>query len=489
MNPIKLLSIASLALMVSCTSQEPVEGPYFGNGFRNGWADQNSIVIWTRLTRNPEMNFNGGQWKIPSDSLHRVLANSTDSAAIYAAQLPDSLTLDEMEGACPGAAGEVQLTYFPSGSEEQKQQIDWQPVNPDQDFTKQWKLDDLQPDTEYEVTLLARNGEGVVSDTFKGEFVTAPATETVKPIDFVVVTCHDYWRRDDRQKGHKIYPSMLSRQPDFYVHTGDIEYYDKQEPYALTEELMHFHWNRLFALPNQRDFYRQVTTYFMKDDHDMLKNDAYPGMTYGTVDFERGLEIFDKIQFPSNEKPYKTIRWGKDLQIWIVEGRNYRSPKNVPDGPEKTIWGEEQKQWFYETVEASDATFKILVSSTPIVGPDRENKNDNYSNSTFSYEGDEIRNFIDQQKNMFICNGDRHWQYVSHPEGTNLWEFSCGAGADEHAGGWSQTNVKPEHKFLRVEGGFLSVHVDRKNEVPVITFQHHDIEGNVVNEEIFKHQG
>ncbi|MFW5762187.1 MAG: hypothetical protein ACOCXH_14530, partial [Cyclobacteriaceae bacterium] len=219
MNPIKLLSIATLTLMVSCTNQEPVEGPYFGNGFRNGWADQNSIVIWTRLTRNPEMNFNGGQWKIPSDSLHRVLANSTDSAAIYAAQLPDSLTLDEMEGACPGAAGEVQLTYFPSGSEEQKQQIDWQPVNPDQDFTKQWKLDDLQPDTEYEVTLLARNGEGVVSDTFKGEFVTAPATETVKPIDFVVVTCHDYWRRDDRQKGHKIYPSMLSRQPDFYVHT------------------------------------------------------------------------------------------------------------------------------------------------------------------------------------------------------------------------------------------------------------------------------
>ncbi len=30
--------------------------------------------------------------------------------------------------------------------------------------------------------------------------------------------------------------------PDFLVHTGDVEYYDKPAPYALTEELMRFKW-------------------------------------------------------------------------------------------------------------------------------------------------------------------------------------------------------------------------------------------------------
>ena len=109
----------------------------------------------------------------------------------------------------------------------------------------------------------------------------------------------------------------------------------------MTEELMPFKWDRIFALPYQREFYNEVTSYFMKDDLDILRDDAYPGLHYGTVSFERGLEIFDREQFPSSERPYKTIRWGNGLQIWLMEGRNYRSPNPVPDGPGKTIWGEE----------------------------------------------------------------------------------------------------------------------------------------------------
>jgi hypothetical protein len=43
---------------------------------------------------------------------------------------------------------------------------------------------------------------------------------------------------------------------------------------------------------------------------------AWPGQTYGTVSWNRGIEIFEKEQFPYHDKFYKTIRWGKDLQIW-----------------------------------------------------------------------------------------------------------------------------------------------------------------------------
>jgi alkaline phosphatase D len=279
---------------------------------------------------------------------------------------------------------------------------------------------------------------------------------------------------------------MLDQAPDFYVHTGDVEYYDKPAPYALTERLMRFKWDRLFALPYQRDFYTQTTSYFMKDDHDTLSDDAYSGMTYGTVSFERGLEIFDNEQFPSNEKPYKTIRWGKDLQIWLVEGRNFRSKNTDPDGPDKTIWGKEQKEWFFRTIKASDATFKLLISPTPVLGPDRENKHDNYANNNFDYEGDQIRDFINQHNNLFMCNGDRHWQYVTHWENTNLWEFGCGPGSDQHAGGWSPENKLPEHRFLRVKGGFLKGFVSRENGIPTLRFQHFDVKGNKVHEEIFK---
>lgn len=61
------------------------------------------------------------------------------------------------------------------------------------------------------------------------------------------------------------------------------------------------------------------------------------------------------------DKTYRTVRWGKDLQIWMVEGRDFRSPNTMEDGPEKTIWGAEQMAWFKRTVQASDATFRVLT--------------------------------------------------------------------------------------------------------------------------------
>ena len=173
------------------------------------------------------------------------------------------------------------------------------------------------------------------------------------------------------------------------------------------------------------------------------------------------------------------------MQVWLVEGRNFRSKNSEPDGPDKTIWGKEQKQWLFSTLEKSDASFKIIITPTPILGPDRKNKNDNYANSGFKYEGDQIREFINQQKNVFICNGDRHWQYVTHLPETNLWEFSCGAGSDSHAGGWYQYDKRPQHRFLRVKGGYLKVHVYRQNGVPHISFTHCDVDGNDVHEEHF----
>lgn len=462
------------------------EGPFFGNGLRNGWADQNAIVIWTRLTKNPDMDTNGKKFKAITDDVHKALADSTNEEEIYRAQIPSGYQLDEMEGACPGALGEVRLRYYPENEPDATQEIAWATVDQNKNFTTQWNLQNLQSGTRYKLTLEARaHASAKVSHAIEGAFQTPPDAEHSQDIDFCIVTCHDYIRRDSA-KGHLIYPAMSDLAPDFFVHTGDIEYYDKPEPYALTEKLMRFKWDRIFALPHQRKFYSQTTSYFMKDDHDTLSDDAYAGMTYGTVSFERGLDIFDKEQFPSNEKPYKTIRWGRDLQIWLMEGRNFRSKNTDPDGPDKTIWGKEQKAWLFQTMKASDATFKILISPTPILGPDRENKHDNFSNSNFDYEGDEIRNFVDQYNNVFMCNGDRHWQYVTHWENTNLWEFGCGPGSDEHAGGWSQENKLPEHRFLRVKGGFLKGSITRENNVPVLKFQHFDVKGKVVHEEIFK---
>ena len=113
----------------------------------------------------------------------------------------------------------------------------------------------------------------------------------------------------------------------------------------MSIELMRFKWERIFALPDNRKFYQNTTSYFLKDDHDTLKDDCWPGQTYGSVTFEQGVKLFNEEQFPAAEKfpsdtpRYKTVRWGKDLQFWLLEGRDFRSANDAPDGPDKTIFG------------------------------------------------------------------------------------------------------------------------------------------------------
>ncbi len=155
----------------------------------------------------------------------------------------------------------------------------------------------------------------------------------------------------------------------------------------------------------------------------------------------------------------------------------------MPDGPGKTIWGAEQWRWLRDSLLESDADWKILISPTPIVGPDRATKADNHANAAFSHEGDAVREWF--QANMddrfLVIVGDRHWQYHSvHPD-TGLHEFSVGPASDAHASG--TPGEDPEyHRFHRVGGGFLSVDVDWVEDRPRIGLRHRDVHGRVVYE-------
>ena len=294
------------------------------------------------------------------------------------------------------------------------------------------------------------------------------------------MTCQGYPDRGHRD-GHPIYPAMQALQPKFTALTGDLVYYDNDLPRAVTAELARYHWQRMFSLPRLVEFNSHVGTYWLKDDHDTLNNDSWPGAKMGTFTFAEGQEIFRQQSCLQGPEAYRTYRWGQDLQIWMSDGRDHRSPNRMPDGPDKTIWGAEQKKWFKRTVLESDATWKVLISPTPFVGPDRKGKNDNHANQGFQHEGDELRAWIQEHvpDNFFVICGDRHWQYHSVHPVTGLNEFSVGAASNEHAGG--TPGEDPDyHKFHRVKGGFLSVDVRPDGDGSKIVFAHRDVDGNIV---------
>ena len=137
-------------------------------------------------------------------------------------------------------------------------------------------------------------------------------------------------------------------------------------------------------------FFAEVLVYWEKDDHDFRYDDSDPfgnrppPSQLGIATFLEQVPVADPKE--SNPLTYRSYRRGRHLQVWLPEGRDYRNANDMPDGPGKTIWG--QVRMAQRTLLQSDATFKILVSPTPIVGPDRDSKRDNHTDMRgFRHEG------------------------------------------------------------------------------------------------------
>lgn len=472
--------LVALVLLAGAAAAQPAgdaaDAVFLASGVRVGEVGATSAVVWTRTTAEPQRR--SGQ-EISGRPVV-TLARGSD--------------VSSLEGAVPGEPGEVRVVVRPAAPADEpagraaRRISGWYPTGAERDFTHQAAFDDLTPNARYLVTVEARPAGGgadapataIETATFR----TAPTSDQRSPVRFTAMTCQYYGRRD-RPDGFRIYPSMAAGRPAFYLSIGDNVYYDNESPRATSVELARYHWQRMFTLPAIASFLRSVPGYWLKDDHDLLRNDSWPGIDPGIsapMTFEEGQAVFVE-QMPAPERPYRTVRWGKGVQLWLVEGRDFRSPNDMPDGSGKTIWGAEQWRWLRDSLLASDADWKILVSPTPIVGPDRSSKADNHANAAFSHEGDAIREWFraNLDDSFLVIVGDRHWQYHSvHPE-TRLDEFSVGPASDAHAGG--TPGEDPEyHRFHRVGGGFLSVDVDWVGDRPRIVLRHRDVSGRVVYE-------
>lgn len=459
-----LLSSVLLLFALSGTGQGS-DTVYFTNGFKVGEVREHSAVIWTRLCEQEKaVPVRHDRKKPPFRS--PLLFN-------------DSIPVEDMDGAVKGVSGQVKI-WIAAGSE--IIEGNWEYVSAYEDFTIKKQIEGLSSNTLYKIRLQGRKEEGAPISEINGHFRTAPAENELVPATFTSSSCQYFWDYDDPERGFRIYDAMMMLGPDFHCHTGDYVYYDKPGPLARNVELARHKWHANNSWPSLREFYAYTPIYLQKDDHDMLFNDAFPQMNaFGDLSFADGLKLWYE-QVPIDGKPYRTFRWGMDLQIWLVEGREFRTANHIPDGPDKSIWGEEQKDWFVETIRNSDATFKVLLSPTPVVGPDRSmGKNDNHANKAYETEGRWLRSFLGEH-DVFVINGDRHWQYVSQDSITGVFEFSQGPSSDSHAQGWDPLDRRPEHQFLRVNGGFLVVEVYRKDDIPHITFSHRDINGLIGNE-------
>ena len=401
-------------------------------------------------------------------------------------------TEKDSDGDVPGAPGWARFELADNPSFENSRHTEWLAAVAQYDFMIKAKVEDLEPATRYYYRLefgeTKQPGRQGPARTFK----THPAPETIASCRFVVVTGMNYhyfhyggpgngrpaYSGPDKQLGYPALVSMLQRKPDFFVGTGDNVYYDSpRETSARTARQMRKKWHEQFVQPRYVDLFARTPTYWEKDDHDYRYDDC-DNTSDRAPSPELGIDIFrEQVPITDPKDPaavtYRTYRMGKLLQVWLPENRDYRSANLSPDGPGKTIWGEAQRKWLMQTLLESDATFKIIVSPTPMIGPDDLRKKDNHCDiGGFRHEGDAFFEWARKndflERGLYFACGDRHWQYQSiHPSGFE--EFSSGALVDANArlgvkpgsptGTDPEARIKQPYASREPSGGFLQVDV------------------------------
>jgi alkaline phosphatase D len=267
----------------------------------------------------------------------------------------------------------------------------------------------------------------------------------------------------DAVEGFPILQTIDEFAPDLFVGLGDMIYADNLcEPvgsygneqvagdFGKAEDLEGFraHWRYSREDPHLRALLSRTSYVAVWDDHEVV-NDFGPPSSPSTPLLPIGLRAFLEHN-PIREGPetpgrlYRSLRWGRHAELFLLDTRQYRDANAAIDDPErpKTLLGREQRGWLEESVAASDATWKVVVSSVPMSIPTgfraEERGRDGWANGDLAtgFENELLailRSFRDAgvRNNVWITT-DVHFatgfRYVPFPESPDfrVYEFITG---------------------------------------------------------------
>ncbi|MBS0151249.1 MAG: alkaline phosphatase D family protein [Nitrospira sp.] len=257
-------------------------------------------------------------------------------------------------------------------------------TNAAQDFTMQVQLAGLRPATHYRYVVQTIPPQPSTDSTRRftqGEFMTAPAVSQSMPITFA-------WSADlggqqrcrDDGAGYPIFERLQSQHLDFMILLGDLIYGDDRcpsPPNATGNEFTastlsqyrtkHRYQHGSSAL---QQFLASVPIWAMWDDHDVTNNFSgpyEPRMPLG----RQALFEYWPIRHASDDptRLYRHVRYGTDLEIFLLDTRQYRSRNSDLDGANKTMLGTTQLAWLINGLAQSTATWKVIATSVPLSTP------------------------------------------------------------------------------------------------------------------------
>jgi alkaline phosphatase D len=292
------------------------------------------------------------------------------------------------------------------------------------DYTAHAKLKGLNPDTLYYYRIWFSKppssqeniNDPLISNTLIGSFRTPPepSSSIIRPISFIFAADLGGQKhcRQAINGGYPIFEKMKGLSPDFFVANGDMIYAADKCPvegpsdnwknipgnfsgiadpdvnWTDTKQvrdtyLKHWQYNR--ADPHFYGFLQNTAMYSQWDDHEVINDFGALWPYWNSFNKDRegyqnivneGREAFfdyspiDRNQDDKN-RIYRSFKWGPYLDLFILDGRSYRSPNSMADTPgnNKTMLGREQLQWLEQGLMSSSAIWKVISSDIPISVP------------------------------------------------------------------------------------------------------------------------
>lgn len=279
------------------------------------------------------------------------------------------------------------------------------------DFTTQAALERLRPNSRYQLRLAALDPGGKEVALREGELRTAPAPGETAEISFIMsgdLGGQGYCRHP--QKGYAIFEAMSALAPHFFIANGDMIYADSTCPAknpdggdnipsdyldvsdknldwrdaARTYEAFAGHWRYNRADRHYQRFLARTAIYAQWDDHEVIndfggpwkewpQDPGRPGYPQLVEQGLRSLLLYNPIsRHPEEPKRiYRSFSWGKDLDLFLLDARSYRSDNDSVDRPgnDKTALGKAQLEWLKQALRGSRATFKVISNDVPLSVP------------------------------------------------------------------------------------------------------------------------
>lgn len=268
-----------------------------------------------------------------------------------------------------------------------------------------------------------------------------------------------------------VWDAISDINPDLFFWLGDNIYGDSLDPTILAEE-----YRKQRSVPNFGPLGRSVPQLAIWDDHDYGLNDhdrRHPAKAQSLDVFKRywanpsyGLEGAPGVFF-------KYAYGGVDF--FFLDNRYYKDPADAPDDANKSLLGQVQLNWLKQGLQASQASFKVLIAGigfTEEKGPGQE------AWSSYLAERNALFDFITENAitGVVLMSGDTHIAELnsipwSHRGGYDLYEFVSSPLAQECSTSWLNYGAVPRIRQIYSGGpnfGYLRFYCDEDD--PRLTF-------------------